>query len=171
MKKKYIQNHEEGECEHAPIRGSFVILVAKLLVTFLLFELIYAAIYYFLTLGFALPFNLHHHIAILILVLEILKVIMQTFFTLYVSLSWTSNVYHINGKHLVKRTGIFNSEEDIYEFDTVRSVAVNQSWLGRLFHYGDITLKTSASGGYQVIVTMDGVSNPQKYEQTIKQCL
>lgn len=169
--KKYTQNHDEGECEHAPIRGSFVILVTKLLTTLFLFEIVYAAVFYFLTLGFALPFDLHHHIAIVILVLEILKVFMQVFLMLYVTLSWSSNSYYINGKHLIKRTGIFNSEEDIYEFDTVRSVAVNQSWLGRIFHYGDISLKTSASGGYQVIVTIAGISNPQKYEKTIKQCL
>lgn len=165
------QNHEEGECEHAPIRGSYTIFVAKLLLTLILFETIYAAIFYFLTLGVFFPFDLHHHISIGIFILEIVKILAQVFLIFYVTLSWTSNVYYINGKHLIKRTGILNTEEDIYEFDTVRSVAVNQSFLGRLFHYGDISLKTSASGGYQVIVTITGIQNPHKYEQMIKQCL
>lgn len=165
------QNHEEGNCEHAPIRGSYIIFVAKLLLTLFLFEIIYAAIFYFLTLGVFFPFDLHHHISIGIFILEIMKILIQVFLIFYVSLSWASNVYYISGKHLIKRSGILNTEEDIYEFDTVRSVAVNQSFLGRLFHYGDITLKTSASGGYQVIVTIAGVQDPRKYEQRIKQCL
>ncbi len=169
--KPNTQNHEEGKCEHAPIRGSYTIFVAKLLLTLFLFEIIYAAIFYFLTLGVFFPFDLHHHISVGILILEVMKILIQVFLIFYVTLSWTSNVYYINGKHLIKRSGILNTEEDIYEFDTVRSIAVNQSFLGRLFHYGDIYLKTSASGGYQVIVTMTGIQNPHKYEQMIKQCL
>jgi uncharacterized membrane protein YdbT with pleckstrin-like domain len=167
----YNQHHEEGRCEHAPIRGSIFFLVTKLLVILLLFELIYGAVYYILTLGIPLPFDLHHHVAVVIFVLEIVKIMTQVFLILNVSLSWANNVYFINGKHLIKRTGIMNTEEDIYEFDTVRSVAVNQSWLGRIFHYGDISLKTSASGGYQVIVTIAGITDPHKYEKMIKECL
>lgn len=64
-----------------------------------------------------------------------------------------------------------NVREDIYEFDSVRSLTVDQSWMGRIFHYGDVALKTSASGGYKEIVTIGGIQNPQKYEQMIKECL
>lgn len=167
----YNHHHEEGTCEHAPIRGSIFFLVTKLLVILLLFELIYGAIYYMLTLGIPMPFDLHHHVALLIFVLEIIKIMTQVFLIVNVSLSWANNVYFINGKHLIKRTGILNTEEDLYEFDTVRSVAVNQTWLGRIFHYGDISLKTSASGEYQVIVTIPGITDPHKYEKLIKECL
>lgn len=167
----YNQHHEGGKCEHAPIRGSIVILVVKLLVTLLFFELIYAAAYYILSLGIPLPFDLHHHVALVLLGLEIIKILTQVLLILNVTLSWANNVYYIDGKHLVKRTGIINIKEDMYEFDTVRSMTVDQSWFGRIFHYGDITLKTSASGGYQVIVAIAGIQNPQKYEQMIKQCL
>lgn len=167
----YNQHHEDGTCEHAPIRGSIFFLVTKLLVILLLFDLLYVGVYFSLTLGFELPFELHHHISTLLLIVFFLKLFMQLFLILNVSLAWANNLYFINGKHLIKRTGILNTEEDIYEFDTVRSVAVNQSWLGRIFHYGDISLKTSASGGYQVIVTIAGITDPHKYEKTIKECL
>ena len=43
---KYNHNHEEGKCEHAPMRDSIFILVAKILLTLLLFELIYGAVFY-----------------------------------------------------------------------------------------------------------------------------
>ena len=169
----FNQHHEEGDCEHAPIRGSIFILVAKLLIILLLFELIYGGIYYVLTLGILLPFDLHHHVALVIFVLEILKILTQFFLIFNITLAWANNVFYINGqgKHLIKRTGIISVKEDVYEFDTVRSLTVDQSWIGRIFHFGNVTLKTSASGGYQAILTIAGIQNPQKYEQMIKECL
>lgn len=165
------QSHEEGTCEHAPIRGSITILVVKLLAALLLFEILYVGIYYVLMVGIPLPFDIHHHISLVLFLLIIIKILTQAFLIMFVILSWTNSIYYISGKYLIKRTGIINTNEDTYEFNTVRSVTMNQSLLGRIFHYGDVTLKTSASGGYQVIVTITGISNPLKYEQMIKQCL
>lgn len=167
----YNHTHEEGKCEHAPIRGSMVILVAKLLVIFVFFELLYAGIYYVFTLGISLPFDLHHHVTLAIFILEIVKILTQVYLVITVALLWANNTFYIDGENLIKKTGIINIKEDMYELNTVRSMTVDQSWLGRIFHYGDITLKTSASGGYQVIVTIDGIQTPQKYKQMIKQCL
>lgn len=172
----YSHNHAEGKCEHAPIRGSIMMLIAKILVILLLFELVYGAIFYVLTIGTSLPFNLHHHIAVVIFGVELLKILTQVILIANVTLLWANNTFYIDGKHLIKRTGIINVREDIYEFDSVRSLTVDQSWMGRIFHYGDVVLKASASGGYepggyQVIVTITGIQNPQKYEQMIKQCL
>ncbi len=169
----YNRTNEEDKCEEIPIKGSFFLLVSKLLIMLLLFELIYGAIYYTLTLGISLPFDLHHHVALLILFLELLKISLQLLFILQITLSWSYNMYYLlnNGKHLIKRTGIMNIKEDVYEMDNVRSITVNQSWLGRIFHYGDLSLKTSASGGYQVLVTMMGIHEPSKYEERIKKCM
>lgn len=112
----YTHKHEEGQCEHAPIRGSLFILVAKLLVILILFELLYGAIFYVLTLGIPLPFDLHHHKDVVILVFEILKILIQVFLIVNITLSWANNVYYldVNSKRLIKRTGIINLKEDIY---------------------------------------------------------
>lgn len=172
----YNQHHEVGECEHAPVRGSIFILVTRLLFALLLFELVYAGLFYLLNLGIPLPFDLHHHVALVLFGLEIIKIFTQVFFVLNIMLTWANNEFYIDGKRLIKRTGIFSVKEDLYEFKIVRSIEVNQSWIGRIFHYGDIILKASASGGYepggyQVIVAMSGIQNPQKFEKMIKQCL
>lgn len=169
----YNKHHEEGQCEYAPIRGSIFILGGKILVVLLLFELLYGAVSYFFTLGIPLPFDLHHHVSLILFFLIILKIIIQVFLIVNVTLSWANNIYFINGggKYLIKRTGILNTKEDAYDLATIRSLAVSQSWLGRIFHYGDVTLKASASGGYQAILTIVGIQDPQKYEQMIKQYL
>lgn len=162
-------NHEERKHELEPIRGSIIILVAKLATGLLLFDLLYVGLYYLLTLSFALPFDLHHHISVLLLVIFIFKLLMQLFLILNVTLSWANNAYYLAGKHIIRRKGILHVEEDVFHFDNIRSISVNQSFFGKIFNYGDISLKTSASGGYQGDVVMAEISNPKKYEEILKE--
>ena len=115
-----------------------------------------------------LPFDLHHHLAILFIIGQLLKIGLQVGLVLNVVLSWAGNSHHLTGQHIVKRTGIFNVNEEIYHYENIRSISINQSFLGKLFSYGDITLKTSASGGYQGDIVIVGVNNPKKYEDILK---
>lgn len=162
-------NHEERKHELEPIRGSIIILVAKLATGLLLFDLLYVGLYYLLTLSFALPFDLHHHISLLLLVIFFLKLLMQLFLILNVTLSWANSAYYLAGKHIIRRNGILHVEEDVFHFDNIRSISVNQSFFGKIFNYGDISLKTSASGGYQGDVIMTEISNPKKYEEILRE--
>lgn len=163
------KNHEERKPELEPIRGSIVILVSKLATGLLLFDLLYAGLYYLFALGFVLPFDLHHHISILLLVVFFLKLLMQLFLILNVTLSWANSAYYLAGKHLIRRKGILHIEEDVFHFDNIRTISINQSFFGKLLNYGDITLKTSASGGYQGNVVMTEISNPKKYEEILRE--
>ena len=166
---KYNNNHEERKPELEPIRGSIVILVAKLATGLLLFDLLYAGLYYLLALGFVLPFDLHHHISLLLFVVFFLKLLMQLFLILNVTLSWANSAYYLAGKHLIRRKGILHIEEDVFHFDNIRTISINQSFFGKLLNYGDITLKTSASGGYQGDIVMAEISNPKKYEEILRE--
>lgn len=165
----YNRNHEERKHELEPIRGSIIILVAKLATGLLLFDLLYIGLYYLLTLGFTLPFDLHHHISLLLLFVFLLKLLMQLFLILNVTLSWANSTYYLAGKHLIHRSGILHIEEDVFHFDNIRSISINQSFFGKLLNYGDITLKTSASGGYQGDVVMTEIANPKKYEEILRE--
>lgn len=164
----YNRNHEEKKHELEPIRGSILILVAKLATALLLLDLLYVGIYYLLTLGFELPFNLHHHISLLLLFVFFLKFFMQLFLILNVTLSWANSAYYLAGKHLIRKSGILHIQEDVFHFDNIRSISINQSFLGKLFNYGDITVKTSASGGYQGDIVMTEIANPKKYEAVLR---
>lgn len=163
------RNHEERKQELEPIRGSIVTLVVKLAMLLFLFEVLYAAIYYFVNLGFSLPFDLHHHIAWSLFAFEILKILMELYLIVYVTLAWANNAYYLAGKHLIRRKGIVHVEEDVFHFDNIRSISVDQSFLGRIFHYGDITLKTSASGGYQGDIVMMEIADPKRYEEKLRE--
>lgn len=166
---QYNRNREERKHELEPIRGSIIIMVAKLATGLVLFDLLYLGAYYLLTLGFELPFDLHHHVFFLLLITFFLKLLMQLFLILNVTLSWANSAYYLAGKHLIRRRGILHVEEDVFHFDNIRSISVNQSFFGKIFNYGDILLKTSASGGYQGDVVMTEIANPKKYEEILRE--
>lgn len=150
------------------IRGSIVFVVIKLIVILLFFETIYELLFYFLSIQFALPIDWHHHISVGLLAVSFLKVLMEVYFITSVFLSWAGNVWFLTGKHIIKRTGILYTQEDVYHFDNIRSISIEQSIMGKFFNYGDISIKTSASGGYQGDVVLFQIDNPQKYEAILK---
>lgn len=78
--------------------------------------------------------------------------------------------YYISGHHLIRRTGFMQKKEHIYELGKLRMIDVYQSWLGRLLNYGTLTM-TFSSSGYQENITMNGVSDPTKYERILRKHL
>ncbi len=163
-------NNPEAQPEHdlEPIRGSIVTLAIKLLLTLILFESLYSALFAVMQVGLELPFDWHHHISLGLLIISGAKIIFEFGFILYLLMQWTGKSYFLTGKHIIKRVGILTSREEIYHFDNIRSISVEQSFLGKFFNYGDITLKTSASGGYQGDVILSNIENPHKYETKLK---
>lgn len=160
---------EEDEKNIAePIRGSTVILAFKLILTLLLFDFIYLGMFYFLNIFFDISFEWHHHISVGLFGIHLIKNLLEVVFIVYLILSWANNMYLITKKHLIRKKGIFGSQEDIFHFENIRSISINQSFLGKLFNYGAITLKTSASGGDQGDITLSEIENPQKYEEILK---
>lgn len=160
------QNIPEHDLE--PIRSSVAILAMKLLVLLFVFEGLYAGLFYVLNVGFNLPLEWHHHSSVILLGINIIKIGLEFLFILYLFFQWAGTSYFITKKHIIKRVGIFNSREEVFHFDNIRSITVNQSFLGKIFNYGDIELKTSASGGYQAALVLVSIDNPHKYEALLK---
>lgn len=161
------RNEIERERELEPIRESVVILVLKLTAALLLFEILYAAVFYSVNLGPSLPFDLHHHIAIVVFALEIIKLIFQVFLVLNVTLSWTNNAYYISGNNLIRKTRIIHTEEDIFNFEDVKSISVNQSVMGKILNFGEIKLKIKSEDDQEDIY-MINIADPKKYERIIR---
>lgn len=163
-----MANEKEHEHNVEPIRGSVFVLTLKLALILFIIDSLYSLLFYLLNLGFGIPFDFHHHISVTLFITQIGKIIFEIFLIIYVVLQWANNTYFLTEKHLIRRTGILSTEEDVYHFENIRSITTHQSFLGRIFNYGDVILKTSASGGYQGEVTLTGISNPYKYENTLK---
>lgn len=162
--------NKETKDEHVgePVRGSSIVLVIKVLLVLILFDGIYSFIYYILSLGVNLPFDFHHHTAILLLIVQLGKITLQFVLLLHVVLSWANNLYFLTDEHIIKRGGVLKVQEEIFHYKNIRSISIHQSWIGKLCNYGDILLKTSASGGYQDDIVLSGIANPQRYKEVLK---
>lgn len=148
-----------------PIRESVIFLTARLALILVLFEAIYASAFYFLKLGFSLPLDLHHHTSEVLFVLAIIKIVAEIYLVVYVALSWSTKAYYIEGKKLVKKTGLFVNREEIFLFDRVQTVT--QSFLGKILNYGTITFMPASQKSNNNNIVLWGIDNPKRYEDVV----
>jgi uncharacterized membrane protein YdbT with pleckstrin-like domain len=163
-----MENEDEREFTFEPLRGTIFLLAIRLFVLLAIFEALYGGIVYFLNLTLNLPFEWHHHLSAALLGLYAVKISVELSFIIYLFLKWAGTNYFITKKHIIKRTGILASHEEVFHFDNIRAITVNQSFIGRVVGYGDIELKISSSGGYQAVLTMFSIDQPYKYEAILK---
>lgn len=155
-----------------PIRASVATLAIQLISLLIFTDVVYSVINFFLMkvyfLQGILPFDSHRYIVLILALLHIGKSIFQVVFVLKFVLKWIGSSYFIADAHLVKRSGIMSVVEKTYDLDNIRSVTVNQGVLGKLFHFGDVVIETSASGGYMDQIVLAGLANPEQFEHKIR---
>lgn len=171
------KNNAEVENETVttePVRGSLVLFVFKITMILVFTNLIYMTLNYVLLQAFFLnhdlPFNLHDRTPYILTILHIATTALQIWGISTVSFHWIGKSYQVTKKHLVQREGIINCIEKIYDLNNVRSVTINQSFLGRWFRFGDILIETSAPGLYEEKISLTGVANPQRFADRIQHC-
>ncbi|KKS46994.1 MAG: hypothetical protein UV09_C0010G0004 [Candidatus Gottesmanbacteria bacterium GW2011_GWA2_42_18] len=42
--------------------------------------------------------------------------------------------------------------------------------MGKLLHFGDVVIETSASGGYRDKIIIGGIANLEKFEERLRHC-
>lgn len=167
-----FSNSENRTSVTEPIRESLVLFIIRIASVLIVTDLFYAVLNFVLLRAFflnhELPFNIHELTAYILTFLHLIKTVLQVWGVSAIVFRWVGNSYHITDKHLVHHEGIMNCIEKIYDLDIVRSVTIQQSWLGKIFSYGTVNIEISASGGYTDQVTLSGVSNPQQYEKMLR---
>ncbi|MFA5843096.1 MAG: PH domain-containing protein [Candidatus Gracilibacteria bacterium] len=88
-------------------------------------------------------------------------------------LHWLSHKYFIDyaDKKLIERKGFFSTKEKLFDLKNIREIQINQGLFGKLFHYGDILLSASASGGYQETICLKKIQNPRESMEILKSCI
>src|SRR6266567_3853140 len=104
----FNRRHETTEHTLEPVRGSLFLLSVRLAVMMLVFDLIYAGVFYIVTLGIALPFGLHQYVSIILFIIQIIKTFVATFLMVQLVIYWANNTYYFTEKHIIKRSGILN---------------------------------------------------------------
>ncbi len=155
-----------------PIRENIFILVVKIFLTMFLFNTVFFALELFV-LRIDFPADYHSFITIALFFGHIVKSFLEIYFVINILLKWLGNVYFFDfaDKKLVKREGLINTHEKIYDLKIIRSIEIEQDFIGRLFHYGNIIITTSASGGYSDRIYLNGIPHPEKNKEMLKECL
>lgn len=156
--------------QYGSIRSSPVILVMQLISISFVLSISYSIIEVIL-LNLKIPSSLHHHLIWSIFVVHLLKNLLLTYIDSLFVIKWITTTYTLKDKQLVKRAGILNITEKTYDLRNIRNISIYQSFIGKLFNYGDLTIMTSASGGYQDEIYLQGISNPAQYKSCLQGCI
>jgi len=162
-----IAKDERQLVEGEPIRSSLVILVLRVFLLMFLIDTLYSAITYF-SFRFNLFQDAHYFLVIVLSITHFIKNFFEIYVVLSIILNWVGNTYIITGSHIVERRGILNVKEQMFDLKNIRSATLEQGWLGKLFHYGDVMIETSASGGYNEVINLIGIPHPEKYGVILK---
>lgn len=170
--KQQTDDVESKTVSTEPIRESLVLFVFKIASILIITNLAYMALNYILLqavfLNHALPFDLHNKTAYVLTFLHLATTAVQLWAISTIVFRWVGKSYQITQKHLVQRDGVMNCVEKIYDLDIIRSVSIQQSWLGKIFKFGTVNVEISASGGYTDQATLSGVSEPQQFEKMLR---
>jgi uncharacterized membrane protein YdbT with pleckstrin-like domain len=150
------------------MRGSILLLSIRVFCWMFLVETLYAGVLFGLTRS---PGLIPEAIAFNVLwALHTVKFVFLVVVTLKLVTDWATTTYYLANHHLVKYHGIFEVDEAIYELQSLKSLHLKESIVGRLLNYGDIYL-TLSSSGYREDVVLCGISHARRYERVLRDYL
>ncbi len=147
------------------IRQSAVPLILRLIGLLFIIETAFVA----LLAGSAfLPLAATYHFesTSLLWLLDTVKFLLEIAGIITLVVPWATTTYYLSGDELVKLSGLTRLDEKIYDLQSLKSIELHQSWLGRIFNYGLIQL-TLSSSGYSEVVKLTDLQDPKKYERAI----
>ncbi len=115
----------------------------------------------------SLPLNFHHHAFFLMFLLGLLKTIIQFSWISSSIISWATRTFTISKSQLTHRIGLLNIKETLHDLRNLRSVTIHQSWLGKIFHFGDVDIEISASGGFKEFIYLPAIAYPEQLQQLL----
>lgn len=83
---------------------------------------------------------------LILAIITIYSILLPILIISYVFLSMTSTRYALTNKRIIARYGIISEDFKSSSFKHITSVRVTQSFIGRIFGFGDIIIDTSGSG-------------------------
>ncbi len=147
------------------IHGSVALLALRIIGVLLIVNILYAAALVFGGYGSAL----HGIVFTALWLVHGAVFLLESYLILWVVVPWATTIYYLSDQGLIQHRGIFTIEEKIYTLDAVRSIQLRQHWLGRIFHYGDLSIETTDFGGYRHVIRLAGIAEPSKYGAIFEQ--
>jgi len=76
-------------------------------------------------------------------------------------LDWWNEVYLVTNRRVIQTEGIINKRVIDSSLEKINDVVLRQSFLGRIFDYGDIEILTASEGG---VNRLDKIASPVKFK-------
>ncbi len=94
-----------------------------------------------------------------------LIIISMFFANIYFFFWWWKNIYLIDERRVVHDRGVFWRKRDIVRFPTLDVIEFKQSFLGKIFGFGQILLCNSQT---KEEIKLKSIPNPQRYLKIIR---
>lgn len=149
-----------------PIRGSMFLLLFRIITLMMSTDVIYLIIR-------VVVFDLNKHwlphrdITFGFLLFLASLYVLQLFIIMSILLRWLTKRYFIDKSNLIELKGIFTTRERTYDLKNLKSVIVDQGIMGKIFHFGTISIAITAPNLTEKIVLFE-IPNPQETERLIK---
>lgn len=150
------------------IRESAAVVILKILFIFITGELLYTfSLFLFLSNN---PFEGTEITFFIIWAMHTIFMVAESGFIMATVLSRLCTDYYLTEHAFVLHKGIIHVEEEIYELQNIRAVKRNQSWLGKIFKYGNVIF-TIATANYQKDIVLRGIRKPKKYSHLVEELI
>jgi len=146
------------------VRQSIAILLTKLVLADLMLGLLIIGFYFiFVQTGEFIRFAADN----MLIFLTIFGIMgaCKIFLSIYVILEWLNEYYEITPEHIVHRKGIIFRKRETYNLEKIRTIDVQDSFLGELFNFATITFYDIRLEKY---LDMYLIHNPKRYEKILK---
>jgi|GEM_PF-1402612 len=95
-------------------------------------------------------------------------VVLKTLLMFYIIMQWLNMYYEITPDNIIYRNGFIYKKEQGNSLDHLASLRLEQGMLGRIFNYGNLTLRNWAVGKDVVLYQ---IHNPKKYYTILQRLL
>jgi len=150
-----------------PIRRNIVILGIRMFLVIFLADTLYAGLLMVMAFGY-LPSEWSISYVVLLWIVHTVKNILLTYLLISLVIGWISTLYFVAAGHLIRQRGVLHIKESVFQLTDIESVMLNQSWLGRIFDFGDVTI-TFVVARQREEVILYAINHPQRYEQLFSQ--
>ncbi|MBI4080627.1 MAG: PH domain-containing protein [Candidatus Levybacteria bacterium] len=158
-----MANHELT-LTHLNIRQSIAILLTKLVLVDLIFAFIVVGFYYVLVLGEGFLIVDSGNTTIFLTSFGISGAI-KILLSIFIVLQWLNEYYEITPENIIHKKGIIFRKTEEYRLNLVRSMDVQDTFLGEIFNFGTITLYDIRLKKY---LDMYLIHNPRRYAHVLQ---
>lgn len=127
------------EVTHINVRQSIFFLIIKLIVTECLFSFIIVSLCFPLSyIDFTL--NLGELLKSLQTILFLTLTTIKSAVEIFVMFSWLNEYYEVEKTKIIHRKGFIFRQEEVFDYNYVIRIGIQQTFFGKLFNYGTISL-------------------------------